>query len=516
MTASQRIIVNTLATYGRTVFSMALGLFSSRWVLHTLGPVDYGLMAVVGSLITFITFLNGVTANSCARFFALSIGKGDAEETKRWFNAALSIHTVLPSVLTLLGWPAGEWCLAHFLNIPPARLATATWVFRLSLISALWGMITTPYQGMFTAKQRIYEMSVWGIVQTLISFGLAYALTLYRGDCWLLYSAGTVGIMVGVGFLQVLRAQKLYVECHIDFSQWWNWSRIRQVTSFSGWQLFGSVGTILRGQGTAVLLNKYFNPAQFAYVNASYSLGNTVSGYTQTLATALQGAFTPEITATEGRGDRSRMLHLSNRASKFGTWLILLIAIPLLLEIDGLLVLWLKTPPELTAVFCRLIIIQFLIERLTFGHMVAVSAVGRIAGYQMMLGGLLILTLPIAWLFLLLGYPAPSVAWAFIITASGLSIGRVLFAKTLVGAMPSDWIKAVLAPCLLVFAVGMALGSLSRAAYGPFSFFRLCVVTAVTTASWGLLGWLAVLDRSEKTYFVVHLTKLAGRLQRAA
>ncbi|MCL2639889.1 MAG: hypothetical protein FWD53_03495, partial [Phycisphaerales bacterium] len=177
MTATHRIILNATATYGRTIFTMALGLFSSRWVLERLGKVDYGLMGVVGGLIIFITFLNNVTAGSCSRFFALSIGKGDPEETNRWFNTALSIHTLLPAVLILIGWPVGEWAIVHFLNIPPDRLDTALWVFRFSLVSTFWSMSATPYRAMFIAKQRIAELSLGGMITSIINFGFIYWLT---------------------------------------------------------------------------------------------------------------------------------------------------------------------------------------------------------------------------------------------------------------------------------------------------------------------------------------------------
>ena len=125
MTSSQRIILNTLATYGRTVFAMALGLFSSRWVLQALGSVDYGLMGVVGAVILFVAFLTTTTSGTISRFYAYSIGQGDPEETNRWFNTALSIHTILPIVLCLISWPCGEWAIRNFFNVPPDRLVTA-------------------------------------------------------------------------------------------------------------------------------------------------------------------------------------------------------------------------------------------------------------------------------------------------------------------------------------------------------------------------------------------------------
>ena len=145
MTTSQRILFNALASYGRTMFAMLLGLFSSRWVLASLGSIDYGLMAVVGSLIVFISFLNGISSTACARFFALSIGRNDIEETNWWFNTALSIHVVLPIILIIIGFPIGEWAIDNFLSIPSDRLDTAHWVFRFSLVAMFFTMSSTPF-----------------------------------------------------------------------------------------------------------------------------------------------------------------------------------------------------------------------------------------------------------------------------------------------------------------------------------------------------------------------------------
>jgi O-antigen/teichoic acid export membrane protein len=508
MNSSQRIIVNTIVTYGRTIFAMAMGLFSGRWLLQALGPIDYGLIGVVGALIPFVTLLNSMTSTSVARFFALSIGKGDPEETNRWFNTALSIHIILPITLVLMGWPIGEWAIRNFFNIPPDRLITACWVFRFSLIVAFWNMSATPYMGMFTAKQHFYEMSIWGVLQTVCTFTLTYLLTLYSGDAWLLYSAGSVSIMIILGLFQVLRARYLFDECRIKFEFWWNWRSIQQVTVFAGWQIFGGLARLLRGQGTAILLNKYFTPLKFPDVNASYAIGNNVSNYTQTLSTALIGAFTPEITATEGRGDRDKMLRYANRASKFGTMLVMLFAIPLLIEIKYILVLWLKTPPQYAWIFCVLILTQYLMDKVSIGYSTAVAAQGRIARYQMIVGGGMLLTLPIAWIFLAHGCSAVSVVYAFNITIIISSVGRVLLAQHLLGASCLEWIRKVLIPCVSVLCIGLSFGFLVQYLYGAPSLLRLMLVMATSSLSWCLCGWCLVLEQDEKKFLLENVRKL--------
>lgn len=513
MTASQRIALNTLATYVQSVFALALGLFSSRWILLALGPVDYGLMGVVGAVIVFVTFLKSMTAAACARFFAFSIGKGDSDETNTWFNTALFVHIVLPLLFVLIGWPVGEWLIRHFLNVPCQRLPTALWVFRLSLVAALTTMVFTPYIGMFTAKQRIYEMSIWGILQAIGTFTLAYLLTLYRGDAWLLYSVGTVSFTIMIGTCQVLRARQLFSECRICVDKLWSRSHLGAMITFTGWQFFGGVGGMLRGQGIAILLNKYFTPLHFPDVNAAYSVGNNVSTCTQTLSSSLLGALAPEITASEGRGDRQRMLSQANRASKFGSVLVMVFAIPLIVEIRYVLDIWLKHPPKLAASFCVIMLFTFLIDKVSFGQMISVAARGKIAGYQAMIGGFLILTLPLAWMFLAFGCSAISVGWACIITICMMSAGRVLWAKYLVGASPRKWLTDVFLPCMIVLACGLAVGFGVQKMCGGESLARLCAVTGATSVSWVVLGWSVVLDAEEKAFFVRNAVRVLKRMK---
>ena len=502
MSTPRRIFINAMTSYGTTVLGMALGLFSSRWVLQGLGAVDYGLMGVVGALIIFVTFLNQVMSNASARFFAFSIGAGDFEDTKQWFNVSIFIHLLLPSCLLCVGWPLGEWAVGGFLNIPAERLGTAHWVLRLSLLSAFFSMVTTPYIGMCIAKQKIAEISIWGVLGSIANFGLAYAVLITNRDSWLLYCAGTVCIVITIRMIQVYRAYIMFQECRISRVLWRDPKRIRKVLSFSGWTLFGAIGGLLRGNGIAILLNKYFAPSQFPQVNASYSIGSSLSGYTQTLSTALMTAFSPEITSTEGRGDRLRMLKQASLASKFGTFLILLLAIPLFLEVDYVLLVWLKEPPAFAASMCTLSLITFMIDRVTAGQMIAVAAKGQVASYQMMLGGFLLLTLPIAWLFLAYGFNAVSVFWAYIITMTLCSVGRVFLAERLVDYSPLVWLKEVFIPCAVVLVCGLLFGYLVQTSIGEASFIRLFVVTLATLISSFVLGWLFIMSVDERRYFI--------------
>lgn len=511
MNSSHRIIFNTAATYTRSLLAIGLALFSSRWILNALGQTDFGLFSVVGSLIVFINFLNSVMASSASRYFAYVIGQGDSEEVKRWFNAAFSIHLFLAAGLTVSGWPIGEHVIANYLTIPADRVQTCLWVFRISLAATFFGMVSVPFIAMFTAKQQIYEIASWGMIHSLLTFILAFVLTKASGDRLVFYACGMAIILVFIQACQIYRAVFLFNECKVKRCYWFDQKRLKEIFSFAIWSLIGSLGALLRNQGSAILLNIYFGPK----VNAAYGIANQVSSQTNQLSAAMMSAFYPEITSREGRGDRERMLSLSLQSTKFAAILILLFAIPLMAEMEYVLKLWLRQPPEYTATFCKLILTTFFIDRLTSGYMLAVNAHGKIAAYQATLGTSLVLTLPLAWLFLSLGKPPTSVGVAFIITMAVCSLGRVLWVQRLFGVPASKWLRSVLVPCGFV-ATAASLSTLLSGCLLSQSFSRLVLTTVACVVVTLIASWLWALNEPERDLILLVGKRIRGRISKLA
>jgi O-antigen/teichoic acid export membrane protein len=434
-------------------------------------------------------------AASASRHFAYAIGQGDPGEVKRWFNAAFSIHLCLAAGLVLSGWPVGEYVIENYLTIPENRVESCLWVFRISLAATFFSMVSVPFIAMFTAKQHISEIASWGMLQSFLTFILAFVLTRASGDRLVFYACGMAMIPIFVRTCQIFRAVFLFRECTVEKRYWFDKNRLKEIFSFAIWNLIGSLGALLRNQGSAILLNIFFGPK----VNAAYGIANQVSAQTNQLSAAMMGAFSPEITSCEGRGERERMLSLSLRSTKFATILILLFAIPLMIETEYVLKLWLRQPPEYTAMFCRLILSTFLIDRLTSGYMLAVSAHGRIAAYQATLGTILVLTLPLGWLFLKLGYPPTSVGIAFIITMTVCSLGRVLWVQKLLRLPATKWLTSVLLPCSLVATASLFSGLLARCFLSE-SLIRLAVTTTGCIVISLVTTWLWALDAQERGF----------------
>ncbi len=444
-------------------------------------------------------------ANSAARHFAFAIGKGDTEDVNRWFNTSLNIHLILPAILIVIGWPVAEYAIRNWLTTPPERVEACVIVFRISLIGAFVNMSSIPFVAMFAAKQRIAEVSIWDMLQTFMVFALAWVLTQVSFDRLLVYAAGMVGIHVLINAIKVVRALTLFPECSLRLRTGIDDRRIKELFHFAGWSMFGCVSLTLRNQGSAILLNIYHGPA----LNAAFGIARQLSSQANHLSEAMQTSFAPEITAREGRGEHARVMALSHFSSKIGSIFVMLLSIPLILEMNYVLSLWLKTPPEHTAIFCRLILVTFLIDRLTVGYMMAVNACGKIAAYQATVGGLLLLGVPISWLLLGLGLPPASLPAAFIITSALATFARVMWLSRLFGEPIMHWFTKVLVPCACVGGIS-TIGAGALMLTQNESFLRFILTTGLSLLLTLATGWVLALSGSERS-FIFKLFKTAFR-----
>ena len=336
MTASQRVILNAAATYGRSLVGMVIGLFSIRWVLAALGTSDYGLYCVVGAIIPFITFFNGILGISVSRYYAYSIGQaqkdgvaGVNDDLKRWFNTALSIHLVVPFALILAGAPLGEYAIRHWINIPPDRIEACAWVFRIALVTTFLSMTSVPFTAMYTAKQYIAVLAGFGILASILNFCFAAMLFHVTSDKLIVYAIFMLIVNAGIPFCQIFFAVLKFPECRMKFAYLWDRKRLSSVASFAGWTLFGGGGCLLATQGSMFVTNHFFGPV----LNTSYGIAGQLTTQTGTLADALMGALSPAVTTREGSGDRSGTLRMASSTGKIGALLILVFAIPLGLEL---------------------------------------------------------------------------------------------------------------------------------------------------------------------------------------
>lgn len=514
MTQTKRIILNVAATYGRSFITLFMGLFSARWVLEALGQTDFGLYGVVGSVIFFVTFLNTVLSMSMTRFYSFSIGAGKNmteveahNDLKGWFNTALSIHLCLPLILITIGYPICAYALDNWLVIPPDRMQSCVWVLRMSFACAFVSMVSAPYVAMFTAYQYITELVVFNLLQTTVLFAGAYGLLFCPGDRLIVYAALNLIVYSVILILQILRARKIFTACRVSLSQMFNKKRLKEVFVFSGMKALGGLAWVLRGNGSSMLLNIAFGPK----ANAAFSVSQQLSSQASAFSGHLIGAMTPAVTTAVGAGDTNNARALTMRCCKFGALLVIFFGIPLIAEMEYFLTLWLKTVPLYAKELCSAMILVFLLDYVTNGHQIAISATGKITAWQTYDAIVLFCTLPIGWGYIKLGAGVPGIGYAYLTTIVLMSMGRLYFAKKLMNILILEWVKMVFIPLAFLSGVVYAI-DIVIVANIEMSFWRLCLTSATSFLLALFIGWLIVLDQLERKYLLSGLHKLKRKI----
>lgn len=514
MTANRRIWLNVAATYARNVYSLALGLVTARWLLLSLGQTDYGLFGVVGGLITFVTFFNRLLASAVSRFYAIAIGqakrKGNREaglqECRRWFTAAVSVHTAVPLVLVAIGYPFGLYAVDHWLVIPPDRVAACHWVWLFACLTAFVGMVNVPFRAMYTAKQEIAELTVLNVINATLNAVLLYYMVSHPGD-WLARYAFWHCLLAILPLLFICaRALIVYPECRLRSDCLWNLGDIRKMAAFAGWNAFGFLGKIVRKKGMMVLVNLMFGPAQNAAVSVAARLASRANTFSQSLVTS----FSPAIIAAYGAGKRDRMMGLVRRISKFGGLLVVFVSLPLLLEVQTVMQLWLKKPPAESPFLCGCVLASLFLSKISTGERIAVSASGRMAAYQVGTGFVNVLAVPAAWVMMRYGYGLASVGYAMLCVETINVVQRVFFAQRMAGVSAVDWLRRVVFPLSFLIVAGFLAAAIPRFTLDP-SLGRTILTSIAAEAVMMPLAWFAVIDADERAYVREKFAKILQR-----
>ena len=515
MTPTRRIFLNVLATYGRSLYAIAIGLLCGRWTLQALGEVDYGLMGVVGGMTGFVAFFFSILSGSVSRFYALVIGecsvaadkKKGMEECRQWFSLAVSIHVVMPLLLIVIGYPIGEWAVRCFLTIPPERVFDCVLVWRFVCIGCFISMASVPFNAMYTAKQYIAELTIYSFVSTTLNALFLYWMVSHPGQ-WLVRFAFwqlLLGLLPQI--IIAFRAICIFPECRFRIKYAWNGAKYKRMLAYTGWNTVGALGYLLHVQGIPILVNKFFGPA----INASMAIANSVNGHAQTLTKSVQAALHPVITTAVGAGNMEKARVVAYRFSKLSLVLALVFCIPLSVELKYVINLWLANPPQYVVGLCWLAMAISIVNNSTLGHSIIIAANDNIRTYQISLGLFYFLTLPMAWFFCSKGFNIYFVSFCILVIDICISIGRVFFARTLAGMCVRYWVKAIILPTIFCSLASVIGGVLMRLMLVE-SFNRLVVCTIVCELIFIPLAWIFILTADERQFLVERFRKHALRV----
>lgn len=484
------------------------GILTSRFILHALGITDFGVYSVVLGVTVFLGFINDAMVIGTQRFIAYYQGRNDLDESKSVFNTCLVVHAIIAVVVILLVETAGVWILRNKLVIPAGRMPAAEWTLQCALIMSVAGILSVPYSALMSSHEAFLWISISGVFQSIITLGIAILLSALHGDRLIWYATFLTILVISVSLVNIIYCHIKYPESQLDIKNGYNKSLARTIISFSSWNLIGVISGVVRTQGIVFIFNIFGGPR----INAAYGLANQATGMLGQISGAMLRAVSPQVLKNEGSGNREKVLDLAFRASRLAFLLDALWIIPLYTEMPFILNLWLTKVPPHTVSFCRLVLLGFILDKLTIGFITVVQAIGRIAFYQIVLGITQIMVFPAGYLLLKNGYQPETVLIASTIIALVVVITRVWFLKKLAGVSVGRWFSRVVSPALLSVIPGIVC-MLSFLYFLPSESIRLpftLIIGSIITTS-GI--WYIGMMKDERSHLLGVCRLMFSRLR---
>lgn len=422
--------------------TMAVTLYTSRVVLNVLGVHDFGIFGVIGGFVSLFGFLNAAMSSATQRYLAYDVGKKNWEKLRETFNATFIIHCGIAIIIVIFCETVGLWFLNNRLNIPEDRLLAANIVYHFSVLSSALTITQVPFNALLVVRERMRVFANFSIVEVTLKLLVVYLLSLSTYDKLIFYSV----LLFVVTFL-ITSYYKVYCLRHFEESRFkWYYDKgyYTELLQYSGWNLFGSISTVAKGQGINILLNIFFGTIMNASYTVMLQVQNAVNLFNSNFLTAIR----PQIIKKYANGELHAYQKLTMSGSKFSFLLLYMLVLPIIFNIDFILKFWLGDPPDYANIFIILSLINLLIDSLSGTLMTAVQAIGKIKWYQIILGGFVFLNLPISYLVYYF-YKIPELSFYVGIILAILSlVFRLLFLKKLIDFDIKCYLIKVIVPIL--------------------------------------------------------------------
>lgn len=509
MTANRRIFYNTLASYLRSIAGLFLGLWTSRWVLTALGEEDFGIYQMSGVCIVLFSFFSSVISGSASRFYAYGLGKG-GKEASLWFANAFFVHLAVAALFLPTATLAGDWLFRHYFDVPDNRLPQALFAFRTSIAAATASILSAPFLAMFLAKQEIALQSFGVFLMNLAQCLAAFFLLRTNTDKLLFYSASFAAIHLAYPVGMSLLAISRFPECRC-FSGL-DKSRLQELLGFSLWNALGPSSIMVKSQGTAIAVNKLLGVRR----NAAVGIARQLSAQANALSQSLMTALLPEIASSAGSRNERRVRKLAGCASVLSTLLSALIAVPIAVEIDYVLAVWLKTPPEGAGILAVCILLSSLISKSACGQGLVLNAKGTIREYQLTVAPLVACSVLVAVTGMAVSKNILWVGLASVYAEACIAATSVFWGWRQARITPKEWWLSALSP-ILRFVVPACLVAVAMHQFLPMKtgFFRSCAIGGVTDIVMLVSAWRFALPTEIKSRFqgkIAHLLRNHPRI----
>ena len=488
---NKRIAKNTLFLYFRTIVIMLITLYTSRIILNVLGVEDYGIYNVVGGVVAMFGVISNALSSSISRFITFELGKGNTDRINKIFSSSVNIQFGIALFVIAIGELVGLWFLNYKMNIPPDRLEAANWVLQCSLLAFCVKLVSVPYNACIIAHEKMKAFAYVSILEALLKLGVCFLISISTIDKLVSYSTLLVAVAICIRSTYTIYCHRHFEESHYHFV--FDKTILKEMTGFAGWNFFTNGAYIFNTQGVNILINLFFSVT----INAARGIATQVDHAVMQLVNSFTTALNPQITKNYAAGNIDAMFTLVCRGAKFSFFLLFVFALPVLMETEYILTVWLKNVPPHAVNFVRLAIIASMIHIIGKTGYTAVMATGNIRRYVIWITTVGCLVFPFTWLAFELGAPSESTYIVFIIVYTAVEITRLWIMKGLLNFPISMFVYNVIVKVTVVTIVASLLPLLIVFYIEPSLFRGLLSVLACALSS-TISVWLLGLTADER------------------
>lgn len=482
---------------------MFVGLYTSRVVLQTLGVEDYGIYGVVGGVVAMLGFLNAAMAGATGRYITFDLGRGDSVRLNQTFSTAVIVHFIIAGIILFASETLGLWFLCNKLVIPEERLFAAHWVFQLSVISALVSILQTPFSACIVSHEKMDVYAYIEVLNSVLKLLIVYLLVITTWDKLIVYAILVLAVSLIIQTIYLVYCLRNYPESHFHWI--WNKAQLKSMLTFSGWDMFGSMSFTVAQQGRNFIVNFFFG----VVLNAACGIATTVQGIILGFSNNILSAFRPQIIKSYAANEISRMQELMLLGYKSSFLLLMLITVPLCLEMDYVLQLWLGIVPDHAADFCRILLLQNAFVVLGNYFTIGVHATGDVHRFYSIS---IINLLPLPLMYLIFRFWSSDPNWTYY-----LAFGAGLLNVAILGAIlkkqvaeikmydcASMWFRSSVVAIVCCIPAYLVQGLF------PSCFVRVIVVSLTYTIFLFFISYCVILNKDEKSVLqrvIQHLVK---------
>lgn len=483
---------------------MFIGLFTSRVNLQSLGVDNFGIYNVVGGVVAMFSILTGALSVAISRDITFELGKGNKEKLNKVFSSAVTIQIIMSIIVVVIAEIAGVWFLNNKLVIPGDRLFAANWVLQFSIVSFVLTLISVPYNACIIAHEKMSAFAYITIYEAIMKLIVAYSVFITPFDKLITYAALLLFIAFTMRLIYGTYCTKHFEECHYHFV--FDKKMLKQMGSFAGWTMIGNLAWIGYSQGLNVLLNLFFGPS----VNAARGVAMQVNEKVSSFCTNFQMALNPQITKSYAANDLKRMHTLIFTSSKYSFFLLLLLSLPIMIETKSILYYWLGNYPDHTIWFVRLIFMVLLVDATANPLTIAAQANGNIKKYQIIVGTILLLIVPIAYVTLKMGGQPEAVFVVHLTIVLIAQCARLIMIRGMISLTVMEYVEKVIIRIVAVVCLSIIV-PIALHLYLSNSFLNMILVCFISCTSVLISVYLLGLSRDEKQKIYVKINNFIHR-----